>query len=744
MRYLLILSFALATGIVSAQAERQAENWHFGNGLALRFVDDAPVLNPPSAMESFEGVVAMSDTNGLLQFYTNGGGRKNNPALPAEQQQTTGIIWNRNHEVMYDMRGIEGGGFSARQSSIAMPDPAGEAGVYYLFTMEEAEFDIDGPTAGQPQGRGLSYFIIDMNLNGGLGGVRTADQRVYTPAYEALDATPMADGSGYWIICHNDNNDDPKFIVTPLSAAGVGTPVETPTDRVTGKLEFSPNGLHLLHDGRLYAFDNGTGTIAADPAVLDGISSQAACFTPDSRFLYTLEERPGLREVIVRYALNDLENSQAIERLQTIGGEVVLATAPFQIGPNGNIYFVEQTLIPGGEPRYGLSEITCVSSPDPVVNRYLINLPVNSTDGFLPQSLPQYVDAIFATLPQPDTIRPPETLTTACAGDTVLLTARESGMAYTWSNGDTTASILVTTPGDYRVTITGECSPIVDSQSVVFESNELTVTLLRVEDRGCEGVFNIYDVSVEGDVFEVLYRVIDISSSGTPGLLFSGFSPSAGEIAVPRFPGVERASFTIFVSTSVCDDMLYQEVIERFEDDRYQPVLVTTSDGQFCDGAEFTLLVDDNGSLMTEAVVWSDESTGNPETFIAEFGTTYFVDAFSECGDSARLTLDVEIEEVCDCVSKTQTPDVITPNGDGTNDFFRLFTPVACTPTDYTLIIYNRWGQPVFKSSDPDQVWDGTNDGTPQNMDTYLFFMSFRFPNSETVETRDGQFSLIR
>lgn len=743
MRYPFLLALALTTGTLTAQPERQAENWHFGNGLALRFENDAPVLNPPSAMESFEGVVTMSDTNGVLLFYTNGGGRMDLPDLPPEQQQSNGIIWNRNHEVMYDMRGVEGGGFSARQSSIAMPDPGGEAGVYYLFTMEEAEFDIGGSVPGQPLGRGLSYFIIDMNLNGGLGGVRTADQRVYTPAYEALDATPMADGLGYWIICHNDSNDDPKFIITPLTASGVGMPVETPIDRVAGKIEFSPNGQHLLHNGRLYGFDNGTGTIASDPAALDDISSQAACFTPDSRFLYTLEERTALGEVIVRYPLNDLANPQAIERLQTSAGEVVLATAPFQIGPNGNIYFVEQTLVPGSEPRYGLSEITCVSSPEPRVNRYLIDLPVNSSDGFLPQTLPQYVDAIFATLPLPDTIRTLESLTTACAGDTVLLTARETGVAYAWSTGDTTASIRVSTPGEYRVTIAGVCSPIVDSQAVAFESDELTVTLLREEDRGCEGVFNIYNVSVEGDVFEVLYRVIDISPGGTPGLLFSGFSPSAGEIAVPRFPGVERASFTIFVSTSVCDDMLYQEVIERFEDERYQPVLVTTSESQLCDGAEFALLVDDDGSLITESTLWSGDGGTEPAaTFTAEFGESYFVDALSECGDSVRLTLDVEIAEVCNCTK--QTPDVITPNGDGTNDFFRLFTQVACTPTDYTLIIYNRWGQPIFKSTDPDEVWDGTKDGTPQNMDTYLFRMSFRFPNSETVEVEEGQFSLIR
>ncbi|MGK0451796.1 MAG: hypothetical protein ACJAXE_002467, partial [Neolewinella sp.] len=260
LNVLTALLYLMTITTLSAQVE-QANNWHFGNELSVSFVGGVPVLRPSSAMKAFEGITSMSDANSQLLFYTNGGGRPFDPGQPVGFVQNTGIIWNRNHEVMYNMRGEEGGGFSARQSSIAMPDPAGENGIYYLFTMEEAEFNVGGTIIDQPQGRGLSYFVIDMNLNGGLGGVRLADQRVYTPAYEGLDATPMADGSGYWIICHSNDQNDAKFIVVPLTTAGVGTPTTYPISRVSGKIEFSPNGLLLLNDDKLYAFDNETGTI---------------------------------------------------------------------------------------------------------------------------------------------------------------------------------------------------------------------------------------------------------------------------------------------------------------------------------------------------------------------------------------------------------------------------------------------------------------------------------------------------
>jgi gliding motility-associated-like protein len=90
----------------------------------------------------------------------------------------------------------------------------------------------------------------------------------------------------------------------------------------------------------------------------------------------------------------------------------------------------------------------------------------------------------------------------------------------------------------------------------------------------------------------------------------------------------------------------------------------------------------------------------------------------------------------------TEIPEVISPNGDGTNDFFRVFYRSGSTVTDFTLSVFNRWGQKVFSSSDIDQGWDGTKNGTPQNMDTYLYITKFRI-NGELVE-KDGQFSLVR
>ncbi len=90
--------------------------------------------------------------------------------------------------------------------------------------------------------------------------------------------------------------------------------------------------------------------------------------------------------------------------------------------------------------------------------------------------------------------------------------------------------------------------------------------------------------------------------------------------------------------------------------------------------------------------------------------------------------------------SQVQAPDFFTPDNDGRNDRFRLFFNGQLS--DYTMIVYDRWGQKVFTSIDPLEGWDGTKGGTPQNADVYLYLAKFRQDGVELQQ--EGQVSLIR
>ena len=63
-------------------------------------------------------------------------------------------------------------------------------------------------------------------------------------------------------------------------------------------------------------------------------------------------------------------------------------------------------------------------------------------------------------------------------------------------------------------------------------------------------------------------------------------------------------------------------------------------------------------------------------------------------------------------------PNVFTPNGDGTNDEFRV---VYRSIKEFHISIYNRWGHLVYESTDPAKGWDGTINGKPAAAGAYYY-----------------------
>ncbi|MDD2564964.1 MAG: gliding motility-associated C-terminal domain-containing protein, partial [Salinivirgaceae bacterium] len=70
-------------------------------------------------------------------------------------------------------------------------------------------------------------------------------------------------------------------------------------------------------------------------------------------------------------------------------------------------------------------------------------------------------------------------------------------------------------------------------------------------------------------------------------------------------------------------------------------------------------------------------------------------------------------------------PNAFSPNGDGSNDTWKLegFTQFASV----NVIIFNRWGQKVFESTDPQGQWDGTNKkGKDLPVGTYYYVIEYK------------------
>ena len=86
------------------------------------------------------------------------------------------------------------------------------------------------------------------------------------------------------------------------------------------------------------------------------------------------------------------------------------------------------------------------------------------------------------------------------------------------------------------------------------------------------------------------------------------------------------------------------------------------------------------------------------------------------------------------------TPDAFTPNGDNSNDTFKI---LAISVKEFKLTIYNRWGGLLFESNDVNNGWDGTYKGQPQPEGTYLYFFTLTYLNNKTV-SQEGTLTLLR
>ncbi len=90
----------------------------------------------------------------------------------------------------------------------------------------------------------------------------------------------------------------------------------------------------------------------------------------------------------------------------------------------------------------------------------------------------------------------------------------------------------------------------------------------------------------------------------------------------------------------------------------------------------------------------------------------------------------ISIEEVAHAVV---IPNIITPNGDGSNDIFQLNFQYE------SVIIYNRWGQSLFESNNNESYWNGrTTSGSEVPDGTYYYLITTK------EETFKGFVQVIR
>ncbi len=86
-------------------------------------------------------------------------------------------------------------------------------------------------------------------------------------------------------------------------------------------------------------------------------------------------------------------------------------------------------------------------------------------------------------------------------------------------------------------------------------------------------------------------------------------------------------------------------------------------------------------------------------------------------------------------------PNAFSPNGDGINDSFGGLPNVPLQ--EYVLRVFDRWGQLVFESLDPNHKWDGSKQGEVLPLGVYVYFARATAVGGELLDSK-GNVSLLR
>ena len=298
-----------------------------------------------------------------------------------------------------------------------------------------------------------------------------------------------------------------------------------------------------------------------------------------------------------------------------------------------------------------------------------------------------------------------ESPTTFCDGDIVTLTS-SPGMDYLWSNGATTPSVDITTTGSYTVQVSNVSGcKSAPSVSTVVTVNALPLTI----------------ASNNGPVCAANALNLTGGPAGMTSYYWTGpdeftsllQNPSVSDSATLDMAGLY--TLTVF-NADGCTNTVTQSIIVN-----ETPIAVAGPDQKL----KFNFETQMNAELSaSETGEWSLISGSghisdihSPTTRVAELSTGINKFLWKVLNGNCEDTAEVKIT-----VHDVFIPSVITPNGDGKNDYFKISEFTG----NVELIIFNRWGNEEYTKANYLNDWDGRNNkGAELLADTYFYILKF-------------------
>jgi gliding motility-associated-like protein len=129
---------------------------------------------------------------------------------------------------------------------------------------------------------------------------------------------------------------------------------------------------------------------------------------------------------------------------------------------------------------------------------------------------------------------------------------------------------------------------------------------------------------------------------------------------------------------------------------------------------------------------------GFPEFESGEYTVTLIAINAAGCSDTITQSIVVQEELIF------YVPNSFTPDGDEFNQTFHPVFSSGFDPFDFSLLIFNRWGEVIFESRDTTIGWDGTYHGQSAQDGTYTWKIEFKESASDKRRMEMGHVNMLR
>lgn len=317
---------------------------------------------------------------------------------------------------------------------------------------------------------------------------------------------------------------------------------------------------------------------------------------------------------------------------------------------------------------------------------------------------------------------------TACINSGVSVTSNSTGnnLQWLWQFGDNTTS--------------GNQSPPAHPYAT---DGDFNIRLIITNDHGCsdtaDKVINITRMPVvDFSGLHAQYCTADVVqlNASIQGNIASYTWDTGNSNVFQNNPSISytyyiQGDYTVSLNVKdrYCPDVREEKTTKVF----FVPRFDLGNDKRLCPGLTTEIGVD---AMPGVNYLWNTGAT-SPKIITAMQSGTYMLTADN---NGCTASDNIYVEVMSNCLIKV--PGAFTPNRDGLND--RLKAINADLATNFSLRVYNRFGQQVFFTNNPLEGWDGNFKGSPADTGTYVWQLSYIDPVSKKPVYEKGTSILIR